>query len=241
MSIAIISDIHGNLDALQAVLADIDHLGVEEIFCLGDNIGYGPEPEEVVGLLRRRKIPSVIGNHELAAVEPKHLSWFNPSARRSLLQTIKMLSDEALQYAAGLPSFRVAAGARLVHGFPPDSPLIYLFQVAEPRMIRTFKKCEEPVCFVGHTHDLEIVSFDGSQLHLDRLAPGRRILDPDHKHIVNIGSVGQPRDGDKRAKYAIWSANDHALEIRCVDYDIEATAKKILAAGLPRSHAARLL
>ena len=240
MSIAIISDIHGNLDALQAVLADIEQHRIEQIHSLGDNIGYGPEPEGVIELLRRRKIPSVLGNHELAATDQKHLSWFNPAARRSLLQTVAMLSEEALAYAAGLPSFRVEEGVRLVHGFPPASPLIYLFQVSEQKIIRAFQKCRETVCFVGHTHDLEIVSFDGEQIQLDRLKSGTRRLDPNHRHIVNVGSVGQPRDGDNRAKYAVWSPDDSTLEIRYVTYDIEATAKKILAAGLPRSHAMRL-
>ena len=240
LPIAVISDIHGNLDALEAVLADIDRLGIERVFCLGDNIGYGPEPGGVIQQLRSREIPSVIGNHELAATRKKYLSWFNPSARRSLVQTVSMLSEQELRYAGGLPNSLVADGARLVHGFPPESPLIYLFQVSEEKMIGSLKTLQEPVCFVGHTHDIEIVSFDGEQVGLDRLEEGVRRLEPDHKYIVNIGSVGQPRDGDNRAKYAIWTPDRQTLEMRFVAYDIEATARKILAAGLPRAHAMRL-
>jgi diadenosine tetraphosphatase ApaH/serine/threonine PP2A family protein phosphatase len=240
LSIAVISDIHGNLDALKAVLADIDRLGIDRIFCLGDNIGYGPEPGEVIQWLRSREIPSVIGNHELAATRQKYLSWFNPSARRSLLRTVEMLSEEDLRYAGSLPNCRVEDGARLVHGFPPDSPLIYLFQVPEEKMIRRLERLQESVCFVGHTHDLEIVSFDGKTVSLSRLQEGTHTLDPDRKYIVNIGSVGQPRDGDNRAKYAIWTPDRQTVEIRFVAYDIEATARKILKAGLPRAHAMRL-
>jgi diadenosine tetraphosphatase ApaH/serine/threonine PP2A family protein phosphatase len=240
LSIAVISDIHGNLDALEAVLADIDRLGIERILCLGDNIGYGPEPGQVIERLRSLQIPSVIGNHELAATRRKYLSWFNPSARRSLLQTVEMLSEADLRYAGSLPNCLVDAGARMVHGFPPDSPLTYLFQVSEEKMIQRLKGLQEPVCFVGHTHDLEIVSFDGKAFSLDRLKEGVRALDPGGKYIVNIGSVGQPRDGDNRAKYAVWTPEQSTVEIRFVAYDIEATARKILKAGLPRSHAMRL-
>jgi len=240
LPIAVISDIHGNLDALQAVLADIDQLGIERIFCLGDNIGYGPEPEQVIDLLEQRAIPSVIGNHELAAAQPEYRSWFNPSARSSLLKTVEMLSEAALKRAGELPKYMTSDGARFVHGFPPDSPLIYLFQVSEAKMVRALRQLEEPVCFVGHTHDLELVSYDGSQICASNLEKGIRTLDPEQKYIVNIGSVGQPRDGDNRAKYAIWEPEDRMLEIRFISYDIQAAAKKILEAGLPRAHAMRL-
>lgn len=238
--IAVISDVHGNLDALEAVLADIDERGVERILCLGDNIGYGPEPEGVIERIRSRGIPSVIGNHELAAALPEYLSWFNPEARKSLLKTMGMMSEEAIDYCARLPRCRVEYDARFVHGFPPDSPVIYMFQASETQLRLHFRDSEERRCFVGHTHDLEMLSFDGSRIQLDRLPKGRLQLDPEFKYIINIGSVGQPRDGDNRAKYALWDTEADTLEIRFVPYDIAAVTGKILAAGLPPSHANRL-
>jgi diadenosine tetraphosphatase ApaH/serine/threonine PP2A family protein phosphatase len=240
MNIAVVSDIHGNLDAFESVLRDIDDIGVDRIYCLGDSIGYGPEPMGVIEVLQRREIPSVIGNHELALTHQKYLSCFNPSARESLLKTADMMTADGLQYAAGLPTSMVKAGARLVHGFPPDSPLIYLFQVSEKQMKKRLQKLEEPICFVGHTHDLDIVSFDGTNIQWERLDQGLRRLSPDMRYIVNIGSVGQPRDGDNRAKYALWDTAEHSIEIRFVEYDIASTVRKILKAGLPRAHARRL-
>ncbi|MCF8049837.1 MAG: metallophosphoesterase family protein [Desulfobacterales bacterium] len=240
MKIAVVSDIHGNLDAFESVLRDIDNVGIDRIYCLGDNIGYGPEPVGAIEALQRRKIASVIGNHELALTHRRYLSLFNPTARESLLKTAEMMDDASLHYAAGLPASMVKAGARFVHGFPPDSPLIYLFQVSEKQMKKSLETLEESICFVGHTHDLDIVSFDGIRIQWDRLTQGPRRLSPDLRYIVNVGSVGQPRDGDNRAKYALWDTENHSLEIRFVEYDIASVVRKILKAGLPRAHARRL-
>ncbi len=240
MRIAVVSDIHGNLDAFESVLRDIDAVGIDRIYCLGDNIGYGPEPVGVIEALQQRKIPSVVGNHELALTHRKYLSLFNPTARESLLKTAEMMNDASLKYAAGLPASMVKAGARFVHGFPPDSPLIYLFQVSERQMKKSLEKLEEPICFVGHTHELEIVSFDGTRTERDRLTQGPRRLSRNLRYIVNIGSVGQPRDGDNRAKYVLWDTGNDSLETRFVEYDIDSAVRKILKAGLPRAHARRL-
>jgi predicted phosphodiesterase len=240
MKIAVVSDIHSNLDAFESVLRDIDGVGIDRIYCLGDNIGYGPDPVGVIEALQRRNILSVVGNHELALTHRRYRSLFNPTARESLLKTAEMMDDASLHYAAGLPASMVKAGARFVHGFPPDSPLIYLFQVSEKKMKKSLETLEESICFVGHTHDLDMVSFDGIRIQWDRLTQGPRRLSPDLRYIVNVGSVGQPRDGDNRAKYALWDTENHSLEIRFVEYDIASVLRKILKAGLPRAHARRL-
>jgi predicted phosphodiesterase len=129
MRIAIISDIHGNLDAFNQVLADIDRSDVDEIICLGDNIGYGPEPDQVIKTIEARQISSVIGNHELAVIQPKFLKWFNPIARKSLEKSLPLLSDQSLSYISKQKSYFVTHGCRFVHGFPPDSALIYMLSV----------------------------------------------------------------------------------------------------------------
>jgi len=237
---AVISDIHGNQEALDRVLEDIDRSGVQGIFCLGDMIGYGPEPEAVVQRIRARAIPAVMGNHELAAADPKILKFFNPLARRSLQLTLRMLSEESLQYICGLPAYAVLNDCRFVHGFPPDSINTYLFQVGTDKLVQTFGQMSEALCFVGHTHILELISCDGQTAMQKTLCRGRVDLGRSQKHIVNVGSVGQPRDVDNHAKYVVWDSEKQDLEVRYVSYEIEAVVQKIIAAGLPEVHAYRL-
>jgi predicted phosphodiesterase len=241
MRVAIISDIHGNLDAFGQVLNDIDASGIDTVVCLGDNVGYGPEPEQVIRQVRARKIPCVMGNHERAVSDRAHLNWFNPSARISLQKTITMLSEESINYINGMKSSLVVYQSRFVHGFPPDSTDIYLFQVPDHTLNQTFKEMKERLCFVGHTHELKLIGFDGK---VSRRIPLKKEivthLDKDRKYIINVGSVGQPRDGNNNAKYVIWNTSEDSLEVRFVPYDIAAVVGKILAAGLPKVHADRL-
>jgi predicted phosphodiesterase len=240
MKIAVFSDIHGNMDAFQQVLRDIDQARIDAMVCLGDNIGYGPEPEQVMTVIRNAAIPSVLGNHDLVALNPDQLSWFNPLAAESLLKTIPMLSDASLSFMSELKTAIVRYGARFVHGFPPDSPTTYLFQVSAAHLQTTMAQMKERICFIGHTHELRIIGFDGQKLIRDLLCQGVTKLDPTHRYILNIGSVGQPRDGDNRAKYVIWDTVTNEINVRFITYDIEKVVKKIVAAGLPKVHATRL-
>jgi predicted phosphodiesterase len=240
MRFAIISDIHGNLEAFEQVLSDIDSTGITEVFNLGDNIGYGPDPDGVIQAVRRRNIPSVLGNHELAVNNPKYLRWFNPVARESLLKTIRLLSDQSIYYVSKQQAFLMAHGCRFVHGFPPKSALLYLFQISDSRKKKALEHMKENICFVGHTHLLELISYDGHHLQYESLKEGVFQLSHKDKYIINIGSVGQPRDGDNRAKYAIWDASRCTIEIKYISYDIGVVVEKIRAAGLPDEHGARL-
>jgi predicted phosphodiesterase len=240
MRLAVISDIHGNMDAFDQVLADIDRSDVDDIISLGDNIGYGPESDLVVKSVQARHIPSVVGNHELAVIKPKYLDWFNPIARESIEKTIKLLSDQSIQYISKQNSHLVSFGCRFVHGFPPDSALLYMFQVSDHRKKQIFDKLDERICFIGHTHILEMISYDGNTVKYNPLNKGINRLSQDQKYILNIGSVGQPRDGDNRAKYVIWDSSDDIIEVKYIPYDIATTVKKIRAAGLPDQHARRL-
>jgi len=240
MRVAIISDIHGNFDAFQQVLKDIDRSSVDSIISLGDNIGYGPEPERVIQEIQSRGIPSIIGNHELAVNDPDYLNWFNPVARRSLIITRDMLSKRSMRFIAELEPYRVDHQCRFVHGFPPDSSLIYFFQVSDALKKKIFDEMTERLCFVGHTHALEIVEYDGGDLEYKNLSEGLVALDAGKKYIINIGSVGQPRDGNNASKYAIWDSSKSSIEIKFISYDIAAVVQKIKAAGLPENHAQRL-
>jgi predicted phosphodiesterase len=240
MRLAVFSDIHGNYEAFKQILVDLDASDVDRTVCLGDCIGYGPQPEEVVAEIRRRNIPTIIGNHEMAVCDETHLNWFNPLARQSLRKSLSWLSEDSLAFIRQLPYSLTILGCRCVHGFPPDSARIYLFQKSQYELKKTFETLEERICFVGHTHDLEIVQYDGSAIQHHGLRQGLFELNQEHRYIINVGSVGQPRDGDNHAKYVIYDQVLNCLEIKFIPYDIANTVTKIKAAGLPEQHANRL-
>ena len=171
---------------------------------------------------------------------PKVLEFFNPLARRSLQLTTRMLTAESIRYICGLGASSVHDNCRLVHGFPPDSISTYLFQATDHQIISVFNTLPEPISFVGHTHVIEMISFDGRTVMHKALSEGTVRFAAEQRHIINVGSVGQPRDDNNNAKYVIWDGPSHTLEVRYVPYDIEAVVAKIIAAGLPESHAYRL-
>ncbi|MDP2647562.1 MAG: metallophosphoesterase family protein [Desulfobacterales bacterium] len=241
MRLAVISDIHGNLDAFRRVLEDMDRSMVDAVVCLGDAIGYGPEPDQVVSLIDDLKVPAIIGNHELAAIEPACLREFNPPARASIEMTMGMLSERSLHFIRALQPYHIGWKCHFVHGFPPDSIDTYLHGVSKERLESAFHLLDQKICFAGHTHLLEIIGFDGRQVIHAPLPQGVVGLERPLKYIINAGSVGQPRDADKRAKYVIWDDAAYTIEARFVSYDIWAVYHKILQAGLPRVHADRLI
>ena len=240
MRLAVISDIHGNLEAFREVLADIDRSRMDEVLCLGDNVGYGPEPEAVVQLLRERQIPSVKGNHELGVTDPSYFHWFNSMAQASLRLTHRLLSETTLACLADLPAYLILGECLAVHGCPPDSPTRYLFELADEELLILLKHLPQRLSFVGHTHELELVSCDGLELSRRELGAGLVPLHPEHRFLINVGSVGQPRDGDPRAAYGIYKPEEGTFSLKRVPYDIRSTQGKIVAAGLPTFLAARL-
>lgn len=240
MRLAVISDIHGNLEAFLEVLKDLDRERPDRVISLGDNVGYGAQPEEVLELIRARRIPSIIGNHELAVAGLVDRTWFNPSSLQSLDITKGLISESSHRFIRTLPVNEVVGRALCVHGFPPDSALTYLFQVDDAGLEAALQNLEQPICFVGHTHELVKVFYDGRTFDREELSCGRIRLEPHGKYLVNVGSVGQPRDGDNRAKYVIWDDRSHTLDVRCIPYDFESAARKILQRGFPRINAQRL-
>jgi predicted phosphodiesterase len=240
MKLAVFSDIHGNFDAFERVLADIETQQVDRLVCLGDCVGYGPEPERVLAEIRHRGIETILGNHEAAVLDTGQLSWFNPIAAKSLRKTRKMISTVSLDQIRDLPRALIIEGARFTHGFPPDSERIYLFRKSDREIRETLNAMQEPICFVGHTHDLKIIGFEGRKVVRHGLEQGIRKLAPDQPFIVNIGSVGQPRDGNNNAKYIVWEPAAHTIDVRFVPYDIAKVVEKINLAGLPEVHGRRL-
>ncbi|MEW5733698.1 MAG: metallophosphoesterase family protein [Thermodesulfobacteriota bacterium] len=239
MRFAVISDIHANMEALQAVLQDIAVKGVDRIVCLGDCVGYGAQPEEVVRLLSRRRIHSLVGNHEEAVFDDNVLSWFNPQATESILRTREVLSKRSVESFHKWPKTLTVGSSLFVHGFPPDSVHTYLFEATTDMVSVAMELTDARVCFVGHTHILTMMAWDGMTVQSLRLTRGVHTLDS-RRYIVNVGSVGQPRDGNNNAKYIIYEPGKKMLEVRFVPYDIKSAAKKIIAAGLPEFFARRL-
>jgi predicted phosphodiesterase len=241
MRIAILSDIHGNLEAFEEVLKDIRKEGISHVYSLGDNVGYGPDPEKVMVRVREENILSVMGNHEMAMKYEPFLSWFNPMAQKAILFTKAHLSEDSLRDIGEYPRFRTFEDLRFFHGAPPSSPFLYLFQLDDVRLSRRLDRLGQSICFAGHTHDLQIVEYTGEAIDRRTLSLGETLLNPESRYVINVGSVGQPRDRDKRAKYAIFETTEKKLEIRAVEYDAGLTAKKILDAGLPEQYASKLL
>lgn len=221
---AFISDVHSNLEALSVVLDDIGGLS---IFCLGDTVGYGASPNEVIELLVRRRATMIIGNHDRAALSASPAT-FNARAAVAVMWNSKQLTDENRQFLQGLPRERKLelAGVPLymTHGSPDDNLGEYVYPVTHSDMFDHYlRKLGVKVIALGHTH-LPFSAVDREGI------------------VFNPGSVGQPRDGDPRASYAVLTVSDGraTVEHRRKDYDIEASAKKIIEAGLPRSLAERL-
>jgi diadenosine tetraphosphatase ApaH/serine/threonine PP2A family protein phosphatase len=229
------------MEAFQAAVVDIGASRIDTIISLGDNIGYGPESEEVTQLIREYNIPSVMGNHELGLIDRTYLKNFNPTARKSLNKTASQLSDSSNRYIRKLKFYLVKYGMRFVHGFPPDSVITYQFLVSDADVRKAFRKFDENISFTGHSHYLELIDSDGENLTRRPLAREIVHLDREHRYIINVGSVGQPRDGDKHAKYAVMDTDAYTIEIKYVEYDVMKTVKKILKAGFPATNARRLM
>jgi predicted phosphodiesterase len=242
VKIAVIADIHANFEALQAVLLDCSREQVAEIFSLGDNIGYGPEPENVVRTLIRQQVRSIRGNHELALVDSGYLGRMNFDARASLEINLSLMSQGDKEYAAGLPLVRIERGARFVHGCPPKSSTAYLFDPRPDLLKKIFASFPENIGFYGHTHSYGFFEYDGKESLEKEVGMGEYLLAPEKRYLLNPGSVGQPRDGiNNKAKYIIWDLSAGTVRFKAVDYDVKATVVRIKALGLPEFNWERLM
>ncbi len=240
--LAIVADIHGNHRALQAILADIAVMKAELIVSLGDNIGYGPEPEEVVQALRRHQVVSVMGNHELGLISRSYYSRLQDAARESLALTRALLSAESLAWLKNLPTVHIRDDARFVHGCPPESMTVYLFSPTENRLQRVFASYPERFCFVGHTHVFGLYTEQEGYVVKKKLAVGRVCLDSEHRYLLLPGSVGQPRDTvNRHAKYMVWDQAEGWVELRAVTYDVAGTVRLLAERRFPMVNARRLV
>lgn len=241
MRICVVSDVHANLAALEAVLRHAEERqALDEVWALGDLVGYGPQPGECLARLRQYPLVVVAGNHDRAATGDLSTDTFNPDAARAAAWTTEQLSDEDEAYLRALPEVVVRAPVTLVHGSLRHPVWEYIF--THEAAIAQFERQQTPYSMVGHTHLPMIfeevpdrrhpIIFPLS--HEDIIDLGERRL------IINPGGVGQPRDGDPRAAYAIYDTEARTVECFRVEYDIEATQKLMEAAGLPERLIRRL-
>ena len=239
MRYAVLGDIHANLHALEAVIEDARSFSCSEFHLLGDVVGYGAFPAECVSIARDLPGSCVLGNHDEAASGGKSLEGFSEVARISLKWTRDSLSTDQKTWLGALRLQRQIRRTTFVHA-TLYSPLGwgYVREVADAEMSLALQRT--PLCFIGHTHvPRAFAQGTGEMLLFEPPDQGVR-LPREPKYLVNAGSVGQPRDGDPRAAYMIHDEERDGLWLRRVDYDIEAAAAAILAAGLPEKLAARL-
>jgi len=239
VQIAIITDIHANIEALTVVLQDIEARGTTEMVCLGDLVGYNANPNECVEEIRNRKIPCVMGNHDAVACGIEEPWGFNEVARHAAIWTRETLTDDNITFLRETPENQHIPGEFLgVHGSPQDRDM-YLFSWAE--VYSQFPHLDAlgaRSCFFGHTHFPGIYDENGL-CSVDET--GGFSLNSNSRFFINPGSVGQPRDNDPRAAYLLFDTDTMRIQFVRVEYDIAKAADKILRSGLPKFLADRLV
>jgi len=234
MSIAIVSDIHANLEALQVVLESIRKKQADEIYCLGDIVGYGPNPNECVQLIREKCTRVLVGNHDYAAIGKADISYFNPNAKSAALWTRKKLKSEHMQYLSKLKFTHQNDEMLMVHASPTNPKHWYYVMSAEDASME-MQAFSQALCFIGHSHLPVIYTAERA------IKTSHFRFEPEQKYVVNVGSVGQPRDGNPKACYALYEPTTKELEYVRLAYDVQTTYSKIIKEGLPTFLADRLL
>lgn len=229
MRIAVLSDIHSNLAALDAVRADLPP--VDEVWALGDIVGYGPQPNEVIAGLQELGARSVMGNHDGAAIGTVDARDFNPDAALAIAWTAHALDDNARAYLATLPEVRVDGALTAVHGSPRDPIWEYVVSASVARA--SFAAFETPICLFGHTHVPIVFTEVNGETTVVQAVPGVPVLLGGHRAMVNPGSVGQPRDGNPQSSYCVLDTDAGQVDFRRVPYDVERTQRIMREHDLP--------
>jgi diadenosine tetraphosphatase ApaH/serine/threonine PP2A family protein phosphatase len=239
MRIAVISDIHGNWHAFAAVLADIERDPVDEVWCLGDVVGYGPQPNRCVTETRARSALCLVGNHDLAAIGKVGLEDFSPDAASSATWTGEELEGDARAFLESLEPKAEKPGVELFHASPRDP--VWEYVLSEHAARDALGRTAAPLVLVGHSHIPIALQLSNGETLAGGLAKGGSEIGIDQgRWLLNPGSVGQPRDGDPRAAYLRIDLETGAAHFRRVPYDIEQTQAEIRDAGLPEALAERL-
>jgi predicted phosphodiesterase len=238
--VAVISDVHANLYALEAVLGEIDREPADAIWCLGDTVGYGPRPNDCCDLVRERADIVLIGNHDLLALGSADvaLEEFNPEAAEASLWTSQQLSAESRRFLEGLEPTAEVEGAQLFHGSPRDP--VWEYVLSELVALESLMMTTAPVVLVGHTHVATAVVLDGNTLEGGVVPDGFEARLDRGRWLLNPGSVGQPRDGNPDAAFVELDFDAKHARFRRVAYPVARTQEEIRERGLPDSLAERL-
>jgi len=234
---AILGDIHANLDALEVVLEDCRSQGVTDFLCTGDVVGYNACPRECLRIVRELGCPVVMGNHDHYVSSRQNLSDFNPHAAAVIEWTRQQLAMEDIYWLRALPFVKTTQGITLVHA-TMDNPESFGYVFDHLQAESHFSHQVTPICFHGHTHCPMIYEKQMSAVY--RIDAQEFRLPIGRKYFINIGSVGQPRDGDPRAAYAIYDPKTRQVAFRRLEYDVAAAQERVRKAGLPERLADRL-
>jgi diadenosine tetraphosphatase ApaH/serine/threonine PP2A family protein phosphatase len=240
MKYAIFSDIHGNVDALDAVLDDILAASPDKLICLGDLVGYGASPNECVRKVRESGAEVVQGNHDQAAITLKDIQYFNDYARAAILWTHAALTEESTDYLSALPFVITVPGIRFVHASPLE-PEQWEYVLSINQAAEQLEAFTEAICFIGHSHYPGLFRKDGARiLQIDFPANETVQLAPEGRYLVNVGSVGQPRDNDWRAAWTEYDDTTRSIRLHRLEYPVDVAQARILEAGLPAFLAQRI-
>jgi len=237
MKYAIIADIHANLEAFNTVLADIKAQNCTHVACLGDVVGYNANPKECLDIVRGMNIPVVKGNHDEYCSIENDLEGFNPHAAEAINWTRDQLTPEDRQWLRDLKYMRLVTSFTLVHA-TLDQPQRWGYVFDKLAAAASFTYQNTSICFFGHTHVPLAFVRDAGQVKGGTYSKFK--IEPGKKYFINVGSVGQSRDGVPKATYVIYDMQEQSIELRRLDYDMATTQKKILEAGLPARLAERL-
>ncbi|HET6744815.1 MAG TPA: metallophosphoesterase family protein [Candidatus Limnocylindria bacterium] len=229
MRLAVLSDIHANLAALDAVRADLPD--VDEMWVLGDIVGYGPQPNEVIAALQELGARSVMGNHDGAAIGQVDVTWFNPDAARAIAWTAGVVDENARAYLATLPEVRREGELTAVHGSPRDPTWEYITDVNVAMV--NLASFDTRTCLFGHTHVPIVYRADEERVEAVAAEAGAPLSLQGGRLLINPGSVGQPRDGNPAASYAVIDTGAETVQFRRVRYDVDRTQRLMRELELP--------
>jgi diadenosine tetraphosphatase ApaH/serine/threonine PP2A family protein phosphatase len=238
MRAAVVSDIHSNLHALEAVLAAIEAEAPDELWCLGDLVGYGPRPNECCAAVAERADVCLAGNHDLVVLGTLDIADFAGEAAAAAQWTRSVLDEEARAFLAPLEPEARRHDVALYHGSGRDP--VWEYVLSDDAAWWTFQAAPEPLVLVGHSHVPLMISFDGDSLAGGLADDGAEIDLSQQRWLLNPGSVGQPRQGDPRAAYVLLDLDAQRATFRRVEYDVGRTQSEMREAGLPEMLAARL-
>lgn len=243
MRLGIISDIHSNLQALESIIARLQEEQVEMVINLGDLVGYNASPNECLERVQNRHWFNLAGNHDLAVLEPERAQYFNIIAHQALMWSREELRPEYFRFLQELPLTQELAGAFFAcHGTPTSADTYISYHFQGKRVFSFMRRhASLKVCFFGHTHRRALWSRDirGTVARQEITQPKVFLL-PEGHYLINPGSVGQPRDGNPEASYAVFDTKEFSIHFKSVPYDIPAAQRRILEAGLPAFLAERL-